>query len=109
MSSADSRRVSLVLPVSSRRAILAATQVAFSLLRTGRVELDLLRGPPDSRGRPAPPVSGPGAILFVAATLPLDDSLPSSLPDLKQQLRTAVERAYARQGITPVEYDLQIL
>jgi len=45
MSRANSPRLPLILPIDSRAALIAASQVVLSLLRIMRVELDLLRGP----------------------------------------------------------------
>ena len=58
MSQTHPRRLSLILPIGSRRAAAAAAGVVLVLLRTGRVELDLLRRLErklhDELGSPAP-------------------------------------------------------
>jgi hypothetical protein len=108
MSLGSHRRVSLVLPIASRRAILAAIQVVLHLLRTMRVELDLLRTPETGDAPPSPQPGAPGAILFVTAVLELDAGGREALPSA-QALRSFIERSYARQGIPDVEYELEIL
>jgi hypothetical protein len=108
MNQASGDRVALALPVGSTRRIVAATQVVVHLVEhVGKVELDLLRLAPE------PGVSaGSGerrAILFVAVAVrraPLDANANARL---ERDLRARLERAYARQGIAPVEYDLQML
>ena len=109
MNAPDARRVSLLLPIGSRRAILAATQVVFSLLREGRVEVDILRGIPGPSGRTVLSVGTPGAVLFVATRAPEGRISPESLVAFENAVRSTVERSYRRQGIASVEYDLQIL
>jgi hypothetical protein len=102
-------RVSLVLPVGSGRAILAAIQVVFHLLRTMRVELDLLREPGTADTASSPQPGAPGAILFVAALSQLSNVGRETQPPSDQALRSYIERSYARQGIARVEYELEIL
>ena len=102
-------RVSLILPVSSRRAVVAATNVVLALLRSARVELDLLRGPADAGTSPQYDPGTPGAILFVATDIQLPADNPAAPSELEANLRGRIERAYARQGISPVEYELQIV
>jgi hypothetical protein len=109
MNDAGTGRVSLLLPIASRRAILAATQVVFAFLREGRVELDLLRGHPDPPRAAELNVRAPGAVLFIATRARDSTASPESLAALENAVRSAVERAYRRQGIESVEYDLQML
>lgn len=103
-----SLRFALALPVGSVRAIVAATQVVIFLVRDlGKTELDLSeRGAelPSAGRRPRA-----GAILLAAVVVerPPEDALPRT--DLERQVRERIERAYARQGITPVHYDLQVV
>jgi hypothetical protein len=103
------QRISLILPVGSGRAILAAIQVVFHRLRAMRVELDLLREPGTADTVSLPQPGAPGAILFVAALSPLAAAGRETEPQREQALRSFIERSYARQGIAPVEYDLEIL
>lgn len=109
MNEPHARRVSLLLPIGSRRAILAATQVVFSLLREGRVEVDILRGHPDPSGRVALNAGTPGAVLFVATRVPEGRTSTDSVVAFEHAVRSTVERAYRRQGIASVAYDLQML
>jgi hypothetical protein len=108
MNPAGTNRVALALPVGSTRRIVAAAQVVVYLVEhVGKTELDLFRLAPDSAAAPEP--GERRAILFVAVAVrraPLD---PTASARFERDLRTRVERAYARQGITPVEYDLQML
>jgi hypothetical protein len=101
-------RVALALPVASVRSIIAATQLAIFLVRDlGRIELDL-----SERGaRPAPPEARPDAstILFAAVTIERPSGDAGETARLERQIRERVERYYARQGIVPVYYDLQVL
>jgi hypothetical protein len=100
-------RVALALPVSSTAHVRAATQiVAFLVQVVGKTEIDLLRQSDMARpaGRP-----GEGDFLLVAANRELSvDNGPSARP--LGAIRSGwVEREYARQGIAPVGYDLQML
>jgi hypothetical protein len=109
MSRGSSPRLSLILPIDSRAALLAASQVVLSLLRILRVELDLLRGP-SVPGAPSPSGPGrPGAILFVAANLPEPFHDTDSAAEFEQELRARVEHIYARHRISPIVYDLEII
>ena len=108
MNPVNTDRVALALPVGSTRRIVAATQVVVYLVEhVGKTELDLLRLAPEPAGSAE---SGERrAILFVAVAVrraPLDATATARL---ERDLRARIERAYARQGITPVEYDLQML
>jgi len=104
----DADRIALALPVGSTRRIVAATQVVVYLVEhVGKSELDLLRLAPDPTSGPEP--GERRAILFVSVAVrwaPLDATASARL---ERDLRTRIERAYTRQGITPVEYDLQML
>ena len=109
MSLAGSPRLSLILPIGSRGALLAASQVVLSLLRLMRVELDLLRGPP-TPAAPSPSMPGlPGSVLFVAASLPWPPADTAVAREFERDLRAHVERVYARRGLSPVAYELEIL
>ncbi len=86
----------------------AATQVVMFLLRKGwRVELVLLRR---LRGEEpeADPREGRAAILLVAATVELS-AAPNARSEVEQEIRAVIERRYARHGVAPVYYDLQLL
>jgi len=100
-------RLALALPVGSARSIIAATQVVIYLLRhLGKTELDLSDRAPQVR--PAGTRSEVGITLFAAVVIarPPDDEARARL---EQQVRERIERYYARQGISPVYYDLQAL
>lgn len=95
-------RLSLILPIHSRRAILAAVRVVFHLLRQARVELDLLRSASDVLARRP---GSPGGVLFVSAEI-------GGVVDVgafEQDLRERILRSYAREGISPVEYHLELV
>ena len=109
MSLAPHRRVSLILPVGSSRAGIAAIRVVLYLLRTVRVELDLLRGPAAEEAALPSQAGSPGAVLFVRAISEAPDGSPISEPDFERGLRSHIERSYRRLGIGPVEYELEIL
>jgi hypothetical protein len=104
----SSIRFALALPIGSPRAIIAANQVVIYFVRDiGKTELDLThRGP-----RPAQRSmrSRVGMVLFAAVTAerPPDDA--DDAARLEHRTRERVERYYARQGIVPVYYDLQVL
>src|SRR5687768_566452 len=97
-----------MLPVGSTRRLVAATQVVIFLVRVlGKTELDLLRRPLFSPGPAMPPELA--GILFVATTVNLRVGDPAARDRLERLVRAWVEREYARQGIAPVEYDLQLV
>jgi hypothetical protein len=109
MSAAASPRLSLILPIGSRGALLAASQVVLWVLRLMRVELDLLRAP-DAPGAPSRSTPGlPGTILFVAANPPWTVAESTISSEFEQALRAGIERDYARRGLSPVAYVLEIL
>jgi len=99
----------LILPTGSGAALLAASQVVLWVLHLVRVELDLLRGPavPGAPSRSTPGL--PGTILFVAANLPWSLADTAMLLQFEQDLRARIERLYARRGLSPVAYQLEIL
>jgi hypothetical protein len=101
-------RAALILPVDSPPEIVAATQIVIFLVRgIGRTEMDLLEES-ELRASGGPRATGRFALLVgVTPRARVRESLSSSA--LEQVIRARVEREYARQGITPVEYDLQIL
>lgn len=108
MRQAGSLRLSLILPVGSPQALLAAAQVVFFLLRyVGRTELDLVRPPP----RPAETTRSivPGGVLFAAATTSLSPDGAPARDRFERIVRGQIERQYARQGIAPVAYELELL
>src|SRR5262249_31407547 len=100
-------RLALALPVGSTRSIIAGTQAVIYLLRhLGKTQLDL-----SDRAPPVPPAGTRSAVritLFAAVVIEqsLDDETRARL---EQQVRERIERYYARQGISPVYYDLQAL
>jgi hypothetical protein len=101
-------RIALVLPADSRLHIVAATQIAVLLVsEVGRTEVDLLRLPAiptGSHGERAVRVA-----LFAATAVRASVNARVSRNVLERIVRAQVERQYARLGITPVEYDLQML
>jgi hypothetical protein len=103
----SSLRLALALPVGSTRSIIAATQVVIYLLRhLGKTELDL-----SDRAPQVPPTgtrSEVGMTLFAAVVIerPPDGEARARL---EQAVCERIERYYARQGISPVYYDLQAL
>ena len=99
--------VALVLPVTSAREAMAAIQVVMHVLRQGRVELDLVREP--RQGQDAPTTGFASTTLFISADVPLEDAGPETRDAFERDLRDTIERRYARQGIQPVAYDLQLL
>ena len=109
MSRASARRVSLVLPVDSAQASLAAIRVALYLLRTMRIELDLLRGAAADEAGVAAYPGNVGAVVFVTATSDSPDGRPVSDPVFETEVRARIEGIYARFGIPNVEYELEIL
>jgi hypothetical protein len=101
-------RFALALPVASRSSIAAATGVAINFVRRyGRIELDLIESPPDLRQ----PVAGAGvlATVLLSVNVWLRPSTAETRGEVERRLRQQVERQYARQGISSVLYDLQIL
>jgi len=109
MTQARAPRLSLLLPIGSRRAVLAAARIVFALLRAGCVELDLLRGEPGPVGRSTLNPAAPGAVLFIATRVPEAEATPDRLTAFEAALRLMVERAYEREGIASVVYDVQFL
>ncbi len=109
MSANGSARLSLILPIGSRAALLAGSQVVLSLLRSMRVELDLLRGPGAPRASPQSVPGRPGTILFVAANLLWPAGKAVRRSAFEPDLRGRIERVYARHGWSPVAYELEIL
>ena len=103
------RRVSLVLPVGSAPGRAAALQIVVHLLRSMRVELDLLRGAAAEEAGVAVQPGGPGAFVFVTATSDAENGRPVSDPEFEVELRVRIERGYARVGIPDVDYELEIL
>lgn len=103
-----SLRFALALPVGSVRSIIAATQIVIFLVRhVGKMELDLS----DRGSRPAPPEARPdvSTVLFAAVIVERPPEDADEAARLERQIRQRVERYYARHGITPVYYDLQVL
>jgi hypothetical protein len=104
----SSLRFALALPVGSLRAIIAATQVVIYVVRdVGKTELDLSqRGP-----LPAQRIvrSRVAMVLFAAVIIERPAGDADEAARLERQIRERVERYYARQGISPIYYDLQAL
>ncbi len=78
----------------------------FLIRRIGRTELDIepAEGPPYGHAQ------DPGRVVLLAsATLRSRVRNAVSRGALERIVRARVEREYARQGIVPVEYDLQVL
>jgi hypothetical protein len=81
----------------------------FAVLITARVELDVVRSP-GFHGAMAESAPGtPGAVLFVAAELPWPASDAAELERFERELRARIERIYVRHGVSPVEYQLELL
>jgi hypothetical protein len=101
-------RLALVLPIGSIRAMVAATHVAIFLIsELGRTEIDVPNRP---RTPPLTQQSAPHATsLFVATSVRVSREDVDMKFRLAAAVRTRIERAYARQGISPVWYDLQVL
>ena len=101
-------RVALALPLDSRPRLLAAVQIVIHFMRTyGRIELDLLERPtslrtPAGAGRP------PGT-LFLSRAVQLATDTPEARAQLESEVRAQIERRYARQGVTQVSYDLELI
>jgi hypothetical protein len=103
-----SLRLALALPVGSTRSIVAATQVVIYLVRyLGKTELDLSDRAPEVP--PAGARSEVGIALFVAVVAERPPEADEARAGLERQVRERIERYYARQGIAPVYYDLQVL
>jgi hypothetical protein len=102
-------RVSLVLPISTVRAGAAAMQVVVYLLRDVRVELDVLRGPAVDQASGGVSAPAPWTILFVSGISDASDGRPVSGPGFEARLRARIQRGYARQGISNVQYELYLL
>jgi hypothetical protein len=104
----DTSRVALILPVHTTQAARAATQIVVFLLRTTpRAELALL-----SRGafvRSPRGASERFGLLFAAVQVRRPRAQTTARGWLERLIRAQVERAYAREGLTDVQYDLAIL
>jgi hypothetical protein len=86
----------------------AAARIVILLLRSfGGAELQLLPVPPRPTARRVP--GGPGMILLVACNVETPALDAAAKDRLERVVRAQVERQYAREGIVPVAYDLQIL
>jgi hypothetical protein len=88
---------------------MAAVQVVLHLLRTMRVELDLVRDADAEGGRVAVQPGSPGAVLFVRAVSDAPNGNPVSDPNYEATLRAHIERSYARRAIANVAYELHLL
>jgi len=101
-------RIALALPLDSRPRLLAAVQIVIHFIRTyGRVELDLLERPTSLRtptGAPRPP-----GTLFLSRVVHLPMDTLETRAQLESLVRAHVERRYARQGVTQVSYDLELI
>jgi hypothetical protein len=71
-----------------------------------RVELALI---PDSEPTPPPRARSSVGSLLVAVALDLSPADTPGRLRFERIVRTIVDRAYARYGISPVEYDLQMI
>jgi hypothetical protein len=101
----EASRVALVLPVHATPFARAATQVVVFLLRTTRrTELALLSG--DAFVPPVPGAPERFGLLFVAAHVRPALANEAARIRLERLVRLQVERAYARQGIADVDYEL---
>ena len=104
----DRARLALALPVRSSPGMAAAARIVIFLLRTiGSAQLHLLPVPPQPTERRLP--GGPGMILLVACNVEMPALDTAAKDRLERVVRAQVERQYAREGIMPVAYDLQIL
>ncbi|HZS02270.1 MAG TPA: hypothetical protein VFE37_26375 [Chloroflexota bacterium] len=100
--------MALVLPLRSRSMMLAAAQVVIYFMRAhGRIELDLLQHAPPLRIRAGGrQLTG---TLFLSSMVRLPADTPETRAQLDAEVRSEVERRYARYGITQVSYDLQLI
>src|SRR3954452_24895312 len=105
---ANRARLALALPVRSSRGMAAAARIVIFLLRTiGSAELQLLPVPSAPTVRHLP--SSAAMILLIACTVELSATDAAVKDRLERVVRTQIERNYAREGISSVAYDLQIL
>jgi hypothetical protein len=108
VSQAEPGRISLILPVGSPGQVIAATRIVIFLLRAvGRTELDLLEFRTAPRAQDT--AVGVGGVLFASAAVSLRPGDAAARSRLERMVRHRVVREYARQGISPVEYDLELL
>ena len=104
----DASRVALVLPVHATPLARAATQVVVFLLRaTRRTELALLSR--DAFVPPAPGAPERFGLLFVAAHVRPALADEAARTRLERLVRGQIERAYARQGISDVDYVFELV
>jgi hypothetical protein len=101
-------RPALALPVRSWRGVIAVFSIVIFVLRTvGKAELNLLEDATTTR---VPRRAGDfDAVLFVAADVPIAPDDVAARAAFERLVRTRVERAYRRQGMRDVRYDLQLL
>jgi hypothetical protein len=88
--------------------VIAILGIVVFLLRTvGKVEWNLLE---DATAAGMPRRAGDfDAVLFVAADVPVASDDVTGHAAFERLVRARVERAYRRQGIRDVRYDLQLL
>ncbi len=103
------RRVSIILPIGSSRGNVAAILVVLYLLRTMRVELDLLRGPAPEDADVSLPLGSAGAVLFVSAIAAATAGEPFDRTGFEPALRAHIERSYRRMGVPLIQYGLEIV
>ena len=104
MTPARELRVSLALPLDSPQRIRAAIDIIAFLLRSMRVELELL-----NRGYAAAERTSVPPIILVAGNLPVMHFDTQTAPRAERALGVRIERIYARHGVVPASFDLQIL
>jgi hypothetical protein len=79
----------------------------FLVRDVGRTELDILQRPGVAPARDEP--GDQTGTLFVATTAVLATGDLTARQQFERFIRTQVERRYARHGISPVAYDLQLI
>ena len=104
----DTSRVALILPVHTTQAARAATQVVVFLLRTTR-RLELALHSRDAFVRPTRGAPERFGLLFVAAQVRRLHDRAAARGWLERLIRSQVVRAYAREGIAELDYELEIL
>jgi hypothetical protein len=77
------------------------------LVRVGPSQLDLIWLSEDEEQKPSASGERPNTLLV--SVVPRDTARVLDPERLARAVRARVEREYARQGISPVEYDLQLL
>jgi hypothetical protein len=101
-------RIALAVPTRSLAEATAAIRLVMTLLQSVvRLELAFVAVP----GQPEPSTSGGRTkySLLIAAEVTLPDETPTARLDFERDLRSHIERRYARHGVPSVYYDLQVI